>query len=98
MYHTDDSDYVIDHFHKQMEQREKRLHEIYQIRDLLEFTHGQDWFVNHVNDIFLEYGFSTTKGVSKSSIPELDDYFNNTVNTVDWVRSCWEVDNNYLKE
>ena len=89
------NDPIIDYFEKESEQREKRLHEAYQNRNLLEFTHGAEWFVKHVNDIFLEYGFPSTKGMGYTGNSELDNYLNNTVNTVDWIRSCWEVDNNY---
>lgn len=91
-----DSDPVIDYFEKESQNRERRLHAAYQNRALLEFTYGREWFIKHVNDIFLEYGFPSVKGSSNSGNAELDNYINNTVNTVDWVRGCWEVDNDYL--
>jgi hypothetical protein len=93
-------DPIIDYFEKESDQREKRLHQAYQNRALLEFTHGLDWFVKHVNDIFLEYGIPSFKSPypSNSGIAELDDYLNNTVTTVDWIRSCWEVDNDYFED
>ena len=96
----DQDDPIIEYFNKELEQREQRLHAAYRNRDLLEFTHGAEWFVEHVNAIFLEYGFSgqKTRYPSNSGIKDLDDYLNNTVNQVDWIRGCWEVDHNYLRD
>ena len=96
MAHSDD-DPIIEYFDQELKRRDQQLKAAYQNRALLEFTHGADWFVKHVNAIFLDYGIP---GAScyRSGLTELDDYFNNTVTNVDWFRGCWEVDNNYIRD
>jgi hypothetical protein len=70
------------------------LHNLYSNRQLLEFAQGPDWFDQQVTDVWtewLKYGRYPGK---PGSIQE----FCNSIDTVDFNRACWELDNDYFVE
>ena len=99
---TEHDDPIIDYFDKELEQREKRLHAAYRNRDLLEFTHGAEWFYKHVYDIHHDYGWpviKTNKPGPNAEQWEVELYeYTIRANQAEHHIQCWEIDNNYFRE
>ena len=67
-----------------------RLHHLYCQRELLEFLHSSDYFHQQAIAIWQEWLKYETPTSGPDGIEELD--------TPEFHKACWELDNNYYRE